>query len=155
MKSFVFVAFFWIIFLGYIPKAEILVSHNMHIVMTLVILPVYFPKWLNQFLPPATYESEGSLHSCLWFLILGPLYGACCIFWITNACISCQYGNLESRFRMSDVWLKFLSQREGRGELIGCFDLVGPRKVGKKWSIVCWTDQLKKFGIYIKLECVM
>lgn len=45
MKSVIFgTIFLWIIFLGYIPKAEILVSHNMYIVMALDILPTYFPK---------------------------------------------------------------------------------------------------------------
>lgn len=50
MKSVVFgTIFLWIIFLGYIPKAQILVSHNRYIVMALDILPTYFPKRLNQF----------------------------------------------------------------------------------------------------------
>lgn len=45
MKNVVFGAIFlWIIFLGYIPNAEIFVSHNMYIVMALDILPTYFPK---------------------------------------------------------------------------------------------------------------
>lgn len=49
-----------------------------------------------------------------------PLLFVILYFSRSNPGVLCHYGNLESSFRMSDVWFKFLSQREGRVEMVGC-----------------------------------
>lgn len=72
--------------------------------------------------------------------------------------LQCWFSTAVWKFRKRLYDIAHLTQvclPEKEESWLDVFDLIVPRRIGKKWSIVCWTDQLKKFGVYVQLACVI